>query len=56
MAKHVIHRKGAPTEYFWSDEDGTDETRHAVYKQTKTGVKRMKNVHFDARNMKVVRE
>jgi hypothetical protein len=50
MAKKIrIFRKdGSPTSYFWSDKDGTDRTRQTVYKQTDTGVKRMRGVHFDA--------
>jgi hypothetical protein len=56
MAKHVIYRNGSPTEYFWSDKDGSEETRHNVYKQTNDGVKRMKDVHFDAQNKKVFKE
>jgi hypothetical protein len=49
MAKVKITRKdGSPSPYFWSDEDGTEEKRKTVYKQTDEGVKRMKGVHFDA--------
>jgi hypothetical protein len=49
MARIKICKKnGKPTDYFWSDTDGTDRTQQTVYKQTNDGVKRMTGVHFDA--------
>jgi hypothetical protein len=49
MARIQICKKnGKPTDYFWSDTDGTDRTQQTVYKQTNDGVKRMTGVHFDA--------
>lgn len=49
MAKHRIHdESGKPTRYFWSDKHGQDRARMIVFKQTEEGVKRMKNVFFDA--------
>ena len=46
----IVKRDGTPTNYFWSDKDGTDRTKQTVYKQTAEGVKRMKGVHYDAVN------
>lgn len=49
MARFKIYKKdGSKTPYFYTDKDGTERTRKSVYKQTDAGVKRMKNVHFDA--------
>ena len=49
MAKMKITRKdGSPSPYFWSDEDGSAPTRKRVYKQTNSGVKRMRGVRFDS--------
>ena len=48
MAKVRIYKKdGTPTQYFWSNRDSGDRTHEAVYKQTDSGVKRMKNVYFN---------
>jgi len=48
MARFRIYRKnGQPTQYFWTDKDGTDATRKTVYKQSTEGVKRMRGVTFD---------
>jgi hypothetical protein len=49
MARIRITKKdGTPTPYFWSDKDGTDRTQQTVYKQTESGIKRMRGVRFDA--------
>lgn len=49
MAKIKITKKdGSPSPYYWSDDDGTEQTSKTVYKKTNQGVKRMKGVHFDA--------
>jgi hypothetical protein len=49
MARVKIFKKdGTPTSYFWSDDDGTEQSRKTVYKETTDGVKRMTGVHFDA--------
>lgn len=49
MARKTIDRKnGAPSPYFWSDEDGNPPNRRTVYKDTSTGVKRMRGVRFDS--------
>jgi hypothetical protein len=49
MARIRITKKdGTPTPYFWSDKDGTDRTQQTVYKQTDSGIKRMRGVRFDA--------
>lgn len=50
MAKKIkiCKKDGTPTQYFWSDKDGTDRTHQTVYKQTNDGIKRMTGVHFDA--------
>jgi hypothetical protein len=54
MAKHPIVRKnGTPTNYYWSDSDGSDRTSRTVYKQTTDGVKRMKGVSFNAETGKL---
>lgn len=47
MARTRIYKKdGTPTPFFWSDKDGSERTRQTVYRQTPSGVKRMKGVHF----------
>ena len=49
MARIRISKKdGTPTDYFWSDKDGTDRTKQRVYKKTEEGVKRMKGVRFNS--------
>ncbi len=49
MARKKIDRKnGVPSPYFWSDEDGSPPTRKRVYKDTSSGVKRMRGVRFDS--------
>ncbi len=49
MARIKIYKKdGRSTRYFWSDKDDADRTKKTVYKQTEDGVKRMKNVRFNA--------
>jgi hypothetical protein len=48
VARTKIYKKdGTPTEFFWSDTDGTEPTRKMVYKETKEGLKRMKTVRFN---------
>jgi hypothetical protein len=32
---------------FWTDTDGADQARQTVYKQTESGVKKMKGVTYD---------
>lgn len=49
MAKTKIYKTdGKPTPYFWSDRDGEEQTAVTVYKQTASGVKRMRGVRFNA--------
>lgn len=49
MARNKIFKKdGSPTPYFWSDKDPAAATRKTVFKETESGVKRMRGVHFDA--------
>jgi hypothetical protein len=49
MTKNRIFKKdGSPTPYFWTEEDGTEQTSKTVYKDAGDAVKRMKGVHFDA--------
>jgi hypothetical protein len=49
MAKHrILGKNGNPTKYYWSDKDGDDRTQQTVYKQTTAGIKRIKNVRFNA--------
>lgn len=44
----IVKKDGSPSPYFWSDEDGSAPTRKRVYKQTSSGVKRMRDVRFDS--------
>ena len=44
----IVKKDGSPTPFFWSDKDGTDRERKTVYKQTESGVKRIKGVYFNA--------
>ena len=56
MAKIKIFKKdGTPTEYFWSNKHTGDRTFQTVYKKTTDGIKRMKGVHFDAVNNRMVK-
>ena len=49
MARMKIVRKdGSPSPYFWSDEDGSAPTLKRVYKETSSGVKRMRGVRYDS--------
>lgn len=49
MARFDISKKdGTTSPYFWTDRDGSEETRKRVYKQTADGIKRMKGVRFDS--------
>lgn len=49
MARIKIYKKdGSSTRYFWSDKDSSKRTSKRVYKETDDGVKRMKNVRFNA--------
>ena len=57
MAKVKIFKKdGTPTPYFWSSKHSTDRKFQTVYKRTAEGIKRMKGVHFDAINNKMVKQ
>jgi hypothetical protein len=57
MSKVKIFKKdGTPTPYFWSNRDSGDRRHETVYKQTDSGVKRMKGVHFDAVKNRIVKE
>lgn len=49
MAKKtkIFKRDGTPSPYFWSDKNGEDRTSVTVYKQTASGVKRMRGVRFN---------
>ena len=56
MARVRIHKKdGKVTPYFWSNSDKSAPAEKTVYKQTATGVKRMKGVHFDAMSNRIVK-
>lgn len=44
----IVKKDGSTTPYFWSDEDGSAPTRKRIYKQTSSGVKRMRGVRFDS--------
>ena len=57
MAKvRIIRKNGAPTPYFWSDRGEGDHTHETIYKQTESGVKRMKGVYFNAVTKRVHKE
>ncbi|CAN5776028.1 hypothetical protein BH23GEM9_BH23GEM9_25760 [soil metagenome] len=45
---NILRKDGTPTRYFWAKEDKADRKRQTVYKQTESGVKRMRGVHYDA--------
>ncbi len=48
MKKNPIPKKnGSPSHFFYSDAEGSDQSRQTVYKQTEEGVKRMKGVTYD---------
>jgi hypothetical protein len=56
MRKVKITKKdGTPTPYFWSSGD-SDRTQATVYKQTTSGVKRMKGVRFNAVTHRMLRD
>ena len=56
MAKVKIYKKdGTATPYFWSNKHSGDRRYQTVYKQTSDGVKRMRGVHFDAVNNRLVK-
>ena len=49
MARNRIFKKdGSPTPYFWSDKDPAAPTEKTVFKETESGVKRMRGVQFTA--------
>lgn len=48
MRHRIIAQDGVPTNFFWSDKDGSDRTQQTVYRRTANGSKRIKNVKFDA--------
>ena len=52
----ILKKDGTPTQYFWTDKDGREESRKFVFKETAKGLTRMKGVHFDARRMKLRRD
>lgn len=55
--KNRIYKKdGTPTPFFWSDKNGGDKASQVVYKQTDSGVKRMRGVHFDVNRNEMVKE
>lgn len=57
MARIKIDRPdGSPSPYFWSDKEAGDKAQRTVYKKTDQGVTRMKGVHFDAVENRVVRK
>lgn len=54
MARNTISKKdGTPTQYFWSDRDGTDIESKRVYKKTEEGIKRMSGVRFNTRTNRI---
>jgi hypothetical protein len=49
----IAKRDGTPTPYFWSDKDGSQPAEKTVYKKTTDGVKRMRGVRYDTKNLKM---
>jgi hypothetical protein len=43
----ILKKNGKPSPFFWTDTDGADQARQTVYKQTESGVKKMKGVTYD---------
>jgi hypothetical protein len=43
----ILKKDGTPTHFFYNDAEQTDRARQTVYKQTESGVKRMKGVTYD---------
>jgi hypothetical protein len=52
----IAKRDGTPTPYFWSDKDSSELSQKTVYKKTTDGVKRMRGVHYDTKNLKMNKE
>jgi hypothetical protein len=52
----ILKKDGSPTPFFWSDKDGNTATHRTVYKQTDSGIKRMRGVHFNVTTKKIVKE
>lgn len=49
MARTKILKKDrSVSPYFWSDDDGNDAAARTVYKETASGVKRMRGIVFDS--------
>lgn len=46
--KTILKKSGAPSPFFYDEDDSADPARHTVYKQTEEGVKRMRGVTYDA--------
>jgi hypothetical protein len=44
----IVKKDGTPSRYFWSDSDGSSPTRKRVYRETSTGVRRLRDVRFDS--------
>jgi hypothetical protein len=51
----IVRKDGTATRYFWLESDVAAKEQKTVYKQTTDGVKRMKGVHFDATNNRMVK-
>lgn len=58
MAKknRILRKDGTPSPFFWSDKNGGDKSNQVVYKDTDSGVKRMRGVYFDAVRKQIVKE
>ena len=57
MARIEISRKdGAPSPYYWSDDDGSEPRSKTVYKKTRDGRKRMRGVHYDPVTRRIIRD
>lgn len=57
MARHtIINKHGQATEYFWSDEHATDPKQVTVFRQTESGIKKMRGVTFNAKANRIVKQ
>lgn len=52
----IIKKDGTPTPFFWVKKPGGKRTRQTVYKDTASGVKRMKGIHFNLETKRFARD
>jgi hypothetical protein len=54
MARTMIVKKdGTTTPYFWTDKDGNDPGHKTVFKQTDSGITKMKGVSYDVEKKRI---